>query len=87
MTPWTIPGTNTTLPANTKVFFPTFSYHRNSEYFPDPEVFDPLRFSDERKSEIIQGTYSPFGDGPKNCIGTFFILLFPLYFILFKIHY
>ncbi|KAF7993503.1 hypothetical protein HCN44_010098 [Aphidius gifuensis] len=64
-----IKGTDITLPKKTKVFFPIHSFQRDPEYFRNPDVFDPLRFSEERKSEIIPGTYSPFGHGPKNCIG------------------
>lgn len=67
--PWKIPGSDITLPTKTKVFFPIHSFQRDPKYFNNPDVFDPLRFSEERKSEIIPGTYSPFGHGPKNCIG------------------
>lgn len=44
-------------------------------YFPEPQKFDPERFSDENKHNIKPGTYSPFGVGPRNCIGTKQIIL------------
>lgn len=44
----------------------------NPKYFPEPETFNPDRFSDENKSNIVPGTYVPFGVGPRNCIGNFF---------------
>lgn len=53
------------------LWFPIFSFHRDARFFPDPEVFDPDRFSDENKGNIINGTYIPFGAGPRNCIGRF----------------
>lgn len=49
--------------------FPVYGFHHDSKYFPNPEKFDPERFSDENKHNIIPGTYLPFGIGPRNCIG------------------
>lgn len=49
--------------------------HRLSEYWPDPERFDPMRF----RSEMIAGrprfAYLPFGGGPRQCIGNNFALV------------
>jgi cytochrome P450 len=43
-----------------------FSYmtHRNSEYFPDPELFNPERFSRDTRPY----TYIPFGGGRRICV-------------------
>jgi len=54
---------------DTLVFLPFYQLHRDSEYFPNPEKFDPYRFSDENKDSIVSGTYLPFGIGPRACIG------------------
>ncbi|XP_059607669.1 probable cytochrome P450 9f2 [Phlebotomus argentipes] len=68
----------------------TGALHYDPQYFPDPEKFDPERFSDENKDKIIPGTYLPFGIGPRNCVGSRFALMevkaFLFYLILnFKI--
>lgn len=57
------------------VFLPIFHIHRDPTYFPDPEKFDPQRFSDENKDSIVPGTYFPFGLGPRTCIGSRFALM------------
>lgn len=51
------------------VLLPYYQFHRDPEYYPNPEKFDPLRFSDENKDSIVSGTYLPFGLGPRACIG------------------
>ncbi|KAF2903664.1 hypothetical protein ILUMI_02505 [Ignelater luminosus] len=54
---------------------PTFAIHRDPQYFPNPNKFDPERFSDENKKNIQPFTYLPFGIGPRFCIGNRFALL------------
>lgn len=50
-------------------WIPVYGIHHDPNYYPDPEKFDPDRFSDENKNNILPGTYLPFGSGPRNCIG------------------
>jgi cytochrome P450 family 9 len=57
------------------VAIPVIALHYSPEFFPDPEKFDPDRFSDDHKSKIVPGSYMPFGMGPRNCIGSRFALL------------
>ncbi|KAF2899555.1 hypothetical protein ILUMI_06629 [Ignelater luminosus] len=64
-----------TLEAGTVVWIPVYTIHRDPEYYPDPEKFDPERFSDQNKQNIKPFTYLPFGSGPRNCIGSRFALL------------
>nr|XP_022918003.1 probable cytochrome P450 6a13 [Onthophagus taurus] len=53
----------------TKVFVSVLGMQRDEEYFPNPEKFDPDRFSEKNKHKIIPYTYLPFGEGPRICIG------------------
>ncbi|XP_059051583.1 cytochrome P450 9e2-like isoform X2 [Achroia grisella] len=53
---------------------PVWAFHRDPNYFPDPQKFDPERFSEENKHNIKPYTYMPFGIGPRNCIGSRFAL-------------
>jgi cytochrome P450 len=46
--------------------------HRNPLYYPDPERFDPDRFSEDGKRARPQFAYFPFGGGPRLCIGEAF---------------
>lgn len=43
------------------VSIPTLCIHRDERYYKNPEKFDPHRFDDDRKHEIVQGAYLPFG--------------------------
>lgn len=71
MKDYKIPGSNVTLEKGTAIIVPIFSIHRDEFFYPDPVIFDPLRFSSERKygKTMIDMPYYPFGDGPRNCIG------------------
>ncbi|XP_028160700.1 cytochrome P450 9e2-like [Ostrinia furnacalis] len=53
---------------------PIWAFHRDPEFFPNPNKFDPERFSEENKHKIQPFTYMPFGLGPRNCIGSRFAL-------------
>lgn len=53
----------------TSVLIPVYGIHHDPQYYPNPERFDPERFSDENKANIVPGSFLPFGIGPRNCIG------------------
>ncbi|EFA09141.1 cytochrome P450 9e2 [Tribolium castaneum] len=64
-----------TIERGVTIIIPIYGIHRDPEYFPNPDKFDPERFSDENKAKIVPGTYMPFGVGPRNCIGSRLALL------------
>lgn len=45
------------------MMFPIYGIQHDSKYFPHPEKFDPERFSDENRTNIVPDTYNPFGIG------------------------
>lgn len=63
------PSSGVTIEKGTKVQISAWGLHMDPEYFPDPERFDPERFSEENKHRIVPFTYIPFGEGPRHCIG------------------
>ncbi|KAH9509384.1 hypothetical protein Btru_045770 [Bulinus truncatus] len=58
-----------TIPKGAAVIIPLFSILKDPRYYPDPEVFDPERFSEENKAKRDPMTFIPFGYGPHLCIG------------------
>ncbi|CAD7083951.1 unnamed protein product [Hermetia illucens] len=57
------------------ISIPIVGLHQDPDYFPNPDKFDPERFSPENKDQIQPFTYLPFGVGPRNCIGSRFVLM------------
>jgi cytochrome P450 len=63
------------IPAGTRVLYSIYLSHRQEEYWPEPNKFDPERFSPEQNRNRTPLTYVPFGGGPRNCIGAAFGLV------------
>lgn len=57
------------------ILIPIYPIHNDPKYYPKPEVFDPERFNDDNKKNIIPYTYLPFGLGPRSCLGSRFALM------------
>lgn len=71
-----IPETNLTIAKGTSVYLPTYSFHHDPENYPNPQKFDPERFSPDDDVRVRHPfTFLPFGDGPRNCIGLRFALM------------
>lgn len=48
---------------------PPYVLHRNRAHFPEPERFDPDRWTPEFRKALPAGVYVPFGIGPRYYIG------------------
>ncbi|KAM7343839.1 cytochrome P450 6A1-like isoform 2-T2 [Cochliomyia hominivorax] len=51
------------------ILIPVLGLHHDPEFYPNPQEFDPERFSPEVTKQRDSMVYLPFGDGPRNCIG------------------
>ncbi|XP_067006628.2 cytochrome P450 6j1 [Anabrus simplex] len=67
--PYTLPGSTIRLDEDQVVVIPVMGIHYDPEYYPEPERYDPERFSEENKRLRPNYTYLPFGEGPRICIG------------------
>ncbi|XP_055619256.1 cytochrome P450 9e2-like [Toxorhynchites rutilus septentrionalis] len=65
-------GLSFTIDKGTALWVPIRALHHDPKYFPNPDLFDPERFNDERKGSVDPATFIPFGIGPRNCIGSRF---------------
>ncbi len=63
----------TLIEAGKTVAISTYGSHRNPDYFPDPERFDPHR--DKPDTPEYMWAYIPFGGGPHKCAGNAFALM------------
>lgn len=63
-----VPTTEVVVEAGTTLVIPIRALHYDPVFWPDPERYDPERFSEEQKATRPSTAYLPFGDGPRICI-------------------
>ncbi|CAL1290430.1 unnamed protein product, partial [Larinioides sclopetarius] len=66
---YTLGDTGITIPKNMIISIPVFAMHRDPEFFPNSDKFDPDRFTPEKRQKRDPYCYQPFGAGPRNCVG------------------
>ncbi|ETN65040.1 cytochrome P450 [Anopheles darlingi] len=52
-----------------------YALHNDPEFYPEPERFDPERFSEEAQAARPPYSYIPFSVGARNCIGQRYAML------------
>lgn len=63
------------VPADCTVITSQWVMHRLGRYFEEPESFQPERWAGDLEKQLPQGVYTPFGGGPRTCIGKNFALM------------
>ncbi|KAF2887144.1 hypothetical protein ILUMI_19029 [Ignelater luminosus] len=70
-----IPNTDVIIDKHVQVLIPILEIQHDPEYYPEPDKFDPERFSPEDKAKRNHYTWLPFGEGLRSCIGMRFGLM------------
>jgi len=60
------------VPVRSIVVISQWVVHRDARHYPDPERFDPDRWTPEFRAHLPRFAYFPFGGGPRQCIGESF---------------
>jgi cytochrome P450 len=60
------------IPTGTNIIVSAYHTHRDPRHFPDPEQFDPDRFSSQKSAGRHPYAYIPFGIGRRMCVGHVF---------------
>ncbi|XP_033927845.1 cytochrome P450 4F22 [Melopsittacus undulatus] len=62
------------IPKGVTCLMSIYGTHHNPEMWPDPQVYNPLRFSPENSQGRSPLAFIPFSAGPRNCIGQSFAM-------------
>lgn len=60
--------------AGDPIVIPIYAIHRDAQFYPEPDRFDPERFTEENVKDRPATVYMPFGIGPRMCIASRFAL-------------
>lgn len=60
------------VPRGTTVYMSQWIVQRDARFYPQPERFDPDRWTEEFSRQLPSFAYFPFGGGPRVCIGAAF---------------
>ena len=62
------------IPSGSLVVVCQYAMHRDPRFFPDPETFDPERWTPEARTARPSYSFFPFGGGPRRCLGEQFAM-------------
>nr|CAD7446696.1 unnamed protein product [Timema bartmani] len=65
----TVSGGTYRVEVGMSVVIPTLALHHDPQYYPDPDSFNPDRFSEDNIQTRPKYVYFPFGGGPRICLG------------------
>lgn len=57
------------------VWIPVQGIQQDPEFYPEPEIFNPDRFTYDNIKKRDPMTFLPFGDGPRACLGLRFAMM------------
>lgn len=69
----TVPG-GRVIPQGSICLVSIYGTHHNPEIWPDPDVYNPMRFDPENSKDRSSHAFIPFSSGPRNCIGQKFAM-------------
>ncbi|CAD7079485.1 unnamed protein product [Hermetia illucens] len=64
-----LPNSKAVIEKGTEIFIPAYGIQHDPDVYPNPEVFDPERFSAAEVKRRHPMSFLAFGDGPRNCVG------------------
>jgi len=65
-------GNGYIIPKGASIIISAYNAHRDPRHFPDPEKFDPDRFTPQNSVGRHPYAYTPFGLGRRMCLGQVF---------------
>ena len=63
------------IPKDSTLWVFIYGIHHHSDFWDNPELFDPTRFDEEKKQEQHRFAHIPFAKGPRQCVGDAFSLM------------
>lgn len=64
------------VPKHVGIQIPVWQIHHDADIWDEPYVFDPSRFDNNAKKVYSNNMqWIPFGNGPRNCLGSRFAML------------
>jgi cytochrome P450 len=63
------------IPAGSQILISSYVSHHHTDFWPNPEGFDPDRWLPDRVAERPKHVWFPFSGGPHQCIGGYFGLM------------
>ena len=63
------------IPAGATVMLSRYITHRHPKFCEEPDLFNPERFSSDKRKNIHPFSFFPFGGGPRRCIGSHFAMM------------